>query len=303
MPIYLNTNNKLKEVEERAFKLERDIQRVFEENLSTIMQLTLVRSEFTIKDRRIDTLAYDAQTNAFVIIEYKRDKNISVFDQGITYLGLMLANKADFVIEYNEQLKKNMKRDDVDWTQSRIVFVSTSFSEYQIAAADFRDFSIELWEAKQFEDNLISINPIKKTKTAPSIKPVTQQSETYKRVTDEIKVYTEEEHIAQASDEIAELYVKFRDAILNLSSDVELKPQKFYIAFKKDGTNIACMEMQKKKLKIWIGAKFGKLEDGRGIAKDVANIGHYGTGDYEIVIDNDKDLEYIISLIKQVVVS
>jgi len=70
MPIYLNTNNKLKEVEERAFKLERDIQRVFEENLNTIMQLTLVRSEFTIKDRRIDTLAYDAQTNAFVIIEY-----------------------------------------------------------------------------------------------------------------------------------------------------------------------------------------------------------------------------------------
>jgi hypothetical protein len=28
MPIYLNTNNKLTEVEERAFKLERDIQRV-----------------------------------------------------------------------------------------------------------------------------------------------------------------------------------------------------------------------------------------------------------------------------------
>lgn len=303
MPIYLNSNNKLKEVEEKAFKLERDIQRVFEENLNTIMQLTLVKSEFTIKDRRIDTLAFDKQSNAFVIIEYKRDKNISVFDQGITYLGLMLANKADFVIEYNEQLKMNMKRDDVDWTQSRVVFVSTSFSEYQIAAADFKDFSIELWEAKQFENNLIAINPIKKTKTAPSIKPVTQQSETYKRVTDEIKVYTEEEHFENANEEIAELYEKFRNAILNLSSDVELKPQKFYIAFKKDGTNVACMEMQKKKLKIWIGAKFGKLEDGRGIAKDVANIGHYGTGDYEIVIDSDKDLEYIISLIKQVVVS
>ena len=37
MPIYLNTNNKLKEVEERAFKLERDIQRVFKENLDTIL--------------------------------------------------------------------------------------------------------------------------------------------------------------------------------------------------------------------------------------------------------------------------
>jgi predicted transport protein len=300
MPIYLNTNNKLKEVEERAFKLERDIQRVFEENLNTIMQLTLVRSEFTIKDRRIDTLAYDAQTNAFVIIEYKRDKNISVFDQGITYLGLMLANKADFVIEYNEQLKKNMKRDDVDWTQSRIVFVSTSFSEYQIAAADFRDFSIELWEAKQFEDNLIAINPIKKTKTAPSIKPVTQQSETYKRVTDEIKVYTEDEHIAHASDEIAELYVKFRDAILNLDSAIEVKPLKFYVAFKKD-TNIADIEVLKNSLKIFINSKYGTLDDARALARDVRLVGHRGNGDYQIQVENDKDLEYIMSLIKQVI--
>ena len=301
MPIYLNTNNKLKEVEERAFKLERDIQRVFEENLSTIMQLTLVRSEFTIKDRRIDTLAYDAQTNAFVIIEYKRDKNISVFDQGITYLGLMLANKADFVIEYNEQLKMNMKRDEVDWTQSRIVFVSTSFSEYQIAAADFRDFSIELWEAKQFEDNLISINPIKKTKTAPSIKPVTQQSETYKRVTDEIKVYTEEEHIAHASDEIAELYVKFRDAILNLDSAIEVKPLKFYVAFKKD-TNIVDIEVLKNSLKIFINSKYGTLDDAKELARDVRLVGHRGNGDYQIQVENDKDLEYIMSLIKQVIV-
>lgn len=245
MPIYQNTNNKLKEVEEKAFKLERDIQRVFEENLSTVMQLTLIKSEFTIKDRRIDTLAYDEQTNAFVIIEYKRDKNLSVFDQGITYLGLMLANKADFVIECNEQFKKNIKRDKVDWTQSRIVFVSTSYSEYQISAANFKDFAIELWEVKQYEDNLISINPIKKTKTAPSIKPVTQQSETYKKVTDEIKVYTEEDLFVFGSDETVELYHKCRDAILNLADGIEVKTTKLYGAFKK-GNNFVDITVQKK---------------------------------------------------------
>jgi predicted transport protein len=299
MPIYQNTNNKLKEVEEKAFKLERDIQRVFEENLNTVMQLTLIKSEFTIKDRRIDTLAYDEQTNAFVIIEYKRDKNLSVFDQGITYLGLMLANKADFVIEYNEQHKKNIKRDEVDWTQSRIVFVSTSFSEYQISAANFKDFAIELWEVKQYEDNLISINPIKKTKTAPSIKPVTQQSETYKKVTDEIKVYTEEDLFVFGSDETVELYTKFRDAILNLADGIEVKPLKSYIAFKKD-TNIACMYIKKNQIKIWVSAKWGLIDDAKGIARNVADIGHWGTGDYEIQVTDDKDLEYIMSLIKQV---
>lgn len=299
MPIYQNTNNKLKEVEEKAFKLERDIQRIFEENLSTVMQLTLIKSEFTIKDRRIDTLAYDEQTNAFVIIEYKRDKNLSVFDQGITYLGLMLANKADFVIEYNEQHKKNIKRDEVDWTQSRIVFVSTSFSEYQISAANFKDFAIELWEVKQYEDNLISINPIKKTKTAPSIKPVTQQSETYKKVTDEIKVYTEEDLFVFGSDETVELYQKFRDAILNLADGIEVKPLKQYIAFKKD-TNIVCLNIQKKQIRMWIGAKYGTLNDAKGITKNVTELGHWGTGDYEIQVTDDNDLEYIMSLIKQV---
>jgi RecB family endonuclease NucS len=86
MALYTNQTGKLKEVKEKPFKLEKDIQKVFEENLSAIMGLVLVKSEFTIKNKRIDTLAYDPQACAFIIIEYKRDKNISVVDQGFTYL-------------------------------------------------------------------------------------------------------------------------------------------------------------------------------------------------------------------------
>ena len=300
MPIYLNTNNKLKEVEEKAFKLERDIQRVFEQNLDTIMQLTLVKSEFTIKNKRIDTLAYDTQSNAFIIIEYKRDRNLSVVDQGFTYLSLMLENKADFIVEYNESLKKNLKRDDIDWSQTRVAFVSTAFTDNQILATNFKDIAIELWEVKQFENNIISVTPIKKTRAAESIKTITQQNQALRKVSDEIKVYTEDEHIARASEEIAELYVKFRDAILNLADGIEVKPLQQYIAFKKD-TNIVCMNIQKKQIRMWIGAKFGTLNDAKEIAKDVRNTGHWGTGDYEVAVDNDKDLEYIMSLIKQVV--
>ena len=300
MPIYLNTNNKLKEVEEKAFKLERDIQRVFEQNLDTIMQLTLVKSEFTIKNKRIDTLAYDTQSNAFIIIEYKRDRNLSVVDQGFTYLSLMLENKADFIVEYNESLKKNLKRDDIDWSQTRVAFVSTAFTDNQILATNFKDIAIELWEVKQFENNIISVTPIKKTRAAESIKAITQQNQALRKVSDEIKVYTEDEHIARASEEIEELYVKFRDAILNLADGIEVKPLKQYIAFKKD-TNIVCMNIQKKQIRMWIGAKFGTLNDAKEIARDVRNTGHWGTGDYEVAVDNDKDLEYIMSLIKQVV--
>lgn len=300
MPIYINTNNKLKEVEEKGFKLEREMQKVFEDNLDTVMGLSLVKSEFTIKNKRIDTLAYDTQSNAFIIIEYKRDKNLSVVDQGFTYLSLMLENKADFIVEYNESLKKNLTRDSVDWSQTRVVFVSTAFTDNQKLATNFKDIAIELWEVKRFENNLISIIPIKKTNSATSIKPVMEQNQALKIVSDEIKVYTEDEHIARASDEIAELYVKFRDAIINLVDGINIKPQKFYVAFKKD-TNIVDIEVLRNSLKIFINAKFGILEDSKDLARDVSLVGHRGNGDYQIQVENDKDLEYIMSLIKQII--
>ena len=263
------------------------------------MGLELVKSEFSIKNKRIDTLAYDHQNNAFIIIEYKRDKNISVVDQGFTYLGLMLENKADFIVEYNESLKKQLKRDDVDWSQTRVVFVSTSFTENQRLATNFKDIAIELWEVKRFENDTVSINPIKKSSSAESIKPITQQNKELKAVQDEIKVYTEEDHLVKPNEEIKELYELLRNRILALTDDVELIPQKMYIAFRKDKKNFAYLHLQKKNIKIWLNAKWGEINEPKGIAYDVSNKGHYGYGDYEIDMKDDSQLEYILSLIKE----
>ena len=299
MKIYTLNNTKLNEVDEKLFKLEREIQQLFEDNLDNVMGLTLVRSEFTIKNKRIDTLAYDKQTNAFIIIEYKRDKNISVIDQGFTYLSLMLENKADFIVEYNEQLKQNLQRTDVDWTQTRVAFVSPSFTENQIQATNFKDIAIELWEVKRYENNTIVINEVKKSRSAESIKPITQQNKELKRVTDEIVVYTEDDLLVAGSDETRELYYKFKDGILNLADDIQVIANKLYIAFRKN-RNIVCMNIQKKQIRMWIGAKWGALDDAKSLAIDVSSTGHWGTGDYEVNVTNDKDLEYIMSLIKQV---
>jgi predicted transport protein len=298
MQLYQLQNTALTEVHENAFKLEREMQAVFEQNLQLLMGLTLVKGEFTIKNKRIDTLAYSAEMNAFVIIEYKRDKNSSVFDQGITYLKLMIENKADFVIEYNERLGKAIKRDDIDWDQSRVAFVSTSFNDNQIQTADFRDFAIDLWEVQRYSNNTLSVNKIKKSKTAESIKAISKQNPDAK-ILDQIKVYTEDDLLVAGSDETRELYNKFKDGILNLADDIQVIANKQYIAFRK-ARNIVCMNIQKKQIRMWIGAKAGTLDDAKGIAIDVSNTGHWGTGDYEVNVNSDKDLEYIMSLIKQV---
>lgn len=301
MALYISQAGTLKEAKEKPFKLEKDIQNVFEANLFTIMGLELVKSEFTIKNKRIDTLAYDPQACAFIIIEYKRDKNISVVDQGFTYLSLMLENKADFIVEYNESLRQNMKREDVDWSQTRVAFVSTNFTENQVQATNFKDIAIELWEVKQFENDTIIINPIKKSNAAESIKPLTQNKEALKTVTEEIKVYTERDHIGKATDTIEELYEKFKSAIINLADDIVIIPKKQYIAFNKEKKNYCGITILKNSLKIFINLKAGELDDPKQLAKDISKIGHWGNGDYQIQVENDTDLEYIMSLIKQAI--
>lgn len=302
MNIYQSKNTtSLSLLKEKPFKLEKEIQNLFEENLTTLTAFEIVKSEFSIKGKRIDTLAYDSQSNAFIIIEYKRDKNVSVVDQGFTYLSLMLENKADFVLTYNETLNKMLHSSKVDWSQTRVVFVSPSFTENQRLATNFKDIAIELWEIKRYENDLISINPIKKTKSAESIKPLTKQNALIKSVTDEIKVYIEEDHLNGSSEEIIELYETFKNAILNLTDDIEIVPKKLYIAFKKN-KNIADIVILKKGIKIFINLKKGQLDDSKGLMKDVSETGHWGNGDYELVVNNTTNLEYIMSLVKQAIV-
>lgn len=299
MNIYALESGTLSQIKETPFKLEREIQSIFERNLNTVMGLELVKSEFSIKNKRIDSLAYDPQSKAFIIIEYKRDKNISVVDQGFTYLSLMLENKADFIVEYNESLKKQLTRDEVDWSQTRVVFVSTSFTENQKLATNFKDIAIELWEVKRFENQTVTIIPIKKSTSAESIKPLTQQNKELKAVQDEIKVYTEDDHISKPTDEIRELYEVLRNRIIALADDIEIVPQKMYIAFRKNKKNFTYLHFQKRNIKIWLNAKWGEIGEPKGIAYNVSNKGHYGYGDYEIDMKDDSQLEYILSLMKE----
>ncbi|EOR10252.1 DUF5655 domain-containing protein [Acinetobacter genomosp. 15BJ] len=300
MQIYQSHGQKLVELIEQPFRLEKEIQTIFEKNLDEFTGLEFIKSEFTIKSNRIDTLAFDPESKAFVIIEYKRERNFSVIDQGVSYLNLMLEYKADFIVEYNESQAKNLKRQDVDWSQSRIIFVSPSFTDFQKQSTNFKDLGIELWEIKRYQGDILSINPMQKTKSAPSIKQVqTDNSKEMKTISKEIKQYDEDYHLADKSDDIKELYEQFRDSILGLTSDLEVNPKKMYIALRKGKRNYVYMSIGTKQIRIWLNMPFEELDDPKQIARDVSNIGHWGNGDCEIVVSDTENLEYILSLIKQ----
>ena len=301
MSLYHHHHGQLAPIREHPFQLEKEIQRLFESNLATLTGLQLVRTECSIKNRRIDTLAFDPESHAFVIIEYKRDRNISVIDQGFTYLSLMLENKADFLVEYHESLGQPLKREDVDWSQTRVLFVAPSFTENQKQATNFKDIAIELWVIKRYETEMISIEPIKKSASAVSVKPLMPQSSPLKSVTEEIKVYSAEDHLQGKPEATVELFETYKNAILNLADDIGIRPKKMEIGFTHNDRIFTDVTVWKSKLKLWINLKHGQLDDPKGIARDVSNIGHWGNGDYEVQVKDDALLEYVMSLIKQAI--
>ena len=93
-----------------------------------IFKLRFVSSEFELDGLRFDSVCFDEETISFVIIEYKKDSSFSIIDQGFAYLSTMLSHKADLILEYNETTGKTLKKNEVDWNQPRIIFISPSFT-------------------------------------------------------------------------------------------------------------------------------------------------------------------------------
>lgn len=298
MPLYRLSEKKVEPIKENPFKVEREIQDIVEANLGSLFALQLVRGEFSLNGLRIDTLAFDKEANSFVIIEYKKDRNFSVVDQGMSYLGLMLNNKAEFILEYNERCNASLKRDDVDWSQSKVIFISPSFTNFQLDAINFKDLPIELWEVHRYANNTVRFDQHNPSQASTSIKTVSKKGAVVEKITREVKTYTEEGHLKVADPKIAQLYNRFKELVLSIGSDITVRPMKQYIAFRAK-TNITDVVVLKKSLKIYLNLAKGKLDDPKKLARDVSNVGHWGNGDYQIQITSDDELEYIVSLIRQ----
>ncbi len=301
MKLYsIQEKTKLKPISNIKFDLEKEIQVLFEKNLEELFNLQFVKSEFSIKSFRIDTLGYDSENKSFVIIEYKKDRNFSVIDQGYTYMSLMLNNKSDFILEYNENCGGVLKRDDIDWTQSKVIFVSPHFTEYQKHSINFKDVPFELWEVKKYQNNMIGLVQ-HKTTSDESISSISDdKTNVVNQVSREVKVYTEEYHFkknVRRDEKVVDLYNELKDRILNLG-EVEIIPRKEYIGFRKKRP-FCDVVFYTDHLRILVNLKKGQLDDPKNLTKDMSSQGHWGNGDYELRLSPNDELDYVMFLITQ----
>lgn len=293
-------NNKIQKLELDEFKLEKELQLFVENNLEELLNLEIVKSEFSIENYRIDTLAFDKENKSFIIIEYKRGNSYSVIDQGYSYLATVLNNKAELILEYNERKGKSLKRDEIDWSQTKVIFISQNFTKYQKDSLNFKDLPIELYEIKKYDGDIILFTSINKKENGESINVISKKDITIAKVSKEIKTYTLEDHFKNSNENTVEIFNIYKEKIEEMLPEIEIEPKKLYIAFKLNRKNLVDFKLQKDMLKIWINAKEGILDDSKKMAKNVAKVGHWGNGDYELTVKSLEGLEYILSLIKDV---
>lgn len=300
MSLFKLQNKSVQPIKESSFDLEKDIQKIVEENLEKTFGLKFISSEFIIHGLRIDTLAYDPETHSFVIIEYKRDRSQSVVDQGFAYLSLLHNNPDSFVLEYVKKTNTPIKEIHIDKSQSKVIFLASSFNVHQQTAINFRDIPIELWEVKKYEGGLLEFDQLKSPDASASIMNVTK-NKTIEKVIREVKKYTIDDHFKKGWETSMELYEILSDKVLDLDSRIQENFNKYFIGFKIGFYNIAAITTRKFKLVIsLVRVDKNDLKDPEKRVKNIPWRKLEWGKQCKFEITKKEDIDYLMFLIKQV---
>lgn len=287
--------NQVEELPGSSVAVEKSLQTLIENNLETFLGIRFLASEYSTGKThggRIDTLGID-ENHSPVIIEYKRATNQNVINQGLYYLDWLMDHQGEFTLTLMKKFGKQAAN-SIDWSNPRLLCIAGGFTKYDEYAVQQIHRNIELYEYKHY-GNLLMLNLVN-AKTATRSDTLTTPRGRVR--TARSSKTTISENIANASEELRDRYELLDAFITALGDDVQKKVLKHYIAFKRI-TNFACVEVYPKSNKILLYLKLNpdKIRLKKGFIRDVRKIGHYGTGDLEVTIRNDAQLEKAKNLI------
>ncbi len=266
-----------------AAVLEKSLQTLIERNLESLLGVRFLVSEHATGPKhggRIDTLGLD-ENGSPVIIEYKRAVNENVINQGLFYLDWLLDHRAEFKLLVMDRLGPKAA-ENIDWSAPRLLCVAGGFSRYDEHAVQQMDRNIELIRYRRFGDDLLLLELVNATSAEPGSGGVTPPT-TSKTMADTI---------AELEGPLQDLYEELKAHLLALGDDVQEKVLKYYVAYKRL-KNFACVEVHPGKgcLTVFVKVDPESVSLEPGFTRDVREIGHFGTGDLEIIIRSREDLQ------------
>lgn len=281
------------ELHSTTVALERSLQKLIERNMEEMFATRFLASEFSTGSRhggRIDSLGID-ENNSPVIFEYKRSTNENVINQGLFYLNWLLDHKAEFTLLVMEKLGRDVA-DAIDWRAPRLVCVASGYTRYDEHAVEQINRSIDLVTYRDFGSELFALELVHASRVEPqSANDAPDVSRGHGRTVTEL--------LGQASSELTALYEQLDAYLVALGDDVSKKATKQYFAYRRL-KNFACVEVhpQSRNLLVYLKVNPDDVELEEGFSRDVRNIGHFGTGELELRISSQRQLDRAESLLQ-----
>lgn len=283
------------ELKGTSVSLEREIQETIEKNLPAFLGMRFVASEHSTGEKhrgRIDSLGLD-ENGSPVIIEYKRELNENVINQGLFYLDWLMDHKAEYETLVRQRYGDGAVR-EIDWSNPRLVCIAGDFTRYDEHAVQQMGRNIELVRYRYFSGDLLLLELV----NAASADDGRPDQRTRRKKAPKQSGFS---HLLKASDgRVGRLYTALRRFIEAIGDDVQMNVQKHYVAFKRI-KNFACVEAHPSKGSLAVFLKIDpksiRLEP--GFTRDVRKVGHLGTGDLEVTLSTNADLDRAKALIRK----
>ncbi|MCB9351241.1 MAG: hypothetical protein H6573_27640 [Lewinellaceae bacterium] len=305
MPLFQIDKNKASLVKASQFPKEKELQQLIERNLEAIFNCRFVATEFStgaIHGGRIDTLALSEDNNP-VIIEYKIKPSSDLINQSLFYLSWMKDHQGDFQVAVGQQLGNNI---EVDWSGIRVICIAPEYKKYDLHAVRMMGANIELWQYKIYENGslfleevfqkssaMMELGHVESGKGGAGLTTGQKAAETRRTAS-----YEFDDHLEGKSQNIREIVTELREYILSLDESIEEAPKKFYVAYR-TSQNFVCLEIQKSKVLLFLKIKAEEFDSLPPNSRDVSNIGHFATGDFEYTIKALDDIELARELIQR----
>lgn len=288
-------NDQVEELASKQVTLEKELQKLLEENMMTFFGVTFLKSEYRITNGRMDSVGID-ENNCPVIFEYKRSVNENVINQGLFYLDWLLDHKADFKLLVMDVLGQE-KADIIDWSMPCVICIANDFTKFDEHAVNQMQRNIKLVRYRKFGDDLIAFEHV----NAPQVQPIVQDScnDISQTANSKKRISKEKDfgkYFSEAGEKSQNLYYTIREYILSLGDDISENQLKYYVAFKK-AKNFVCAEVYQSAVVLHLKLNPDTVDLVSGFSRDVRSKGHWGTGNLELSIKSSEDLEKAQSLI------
>lgn len=301
------TAGKASELQGDASDLEKPLQNLIEANLEVLLGIRFLATEYSTGKThagRIDSLGID-ENHCPVILEYKRSVSENVINQGLFYLDWLMDHKAEFELLVMRQLGQ-AAADAIDWSAPRVVCIAGDFTKFDAHAVQQIGREIELIRYRRFGTELLLLEaantPVarkqaKKGAKSPKpelavvasvVKPAAADPAAVPRTGGPDRTYAE--WLPLLSPPLRDVLESLEAHVLSLGDDVQRKELRLYVAFKRL-KNFATVVPQKARLQLYLNLDPAQVGPLPANGRDVSQVGHWGTGDVELVLSSLADLD------------